>query len=130
MFVPYHSSEHAHAHCFSSIPYRKEDVLLVLIHGAWIQNWICMLDHRYTLTSQQRLIDANGGRVDGGDSDVSRHFVTDRHFDDVSRNQLSGLDALDLSGSILSHDFRDFGLVLFECFDGALGIPFLDVTGG
>lgn len=89
-----------------------------------------MLDHRHTLASQQRLIDAQSGRVDCRDTNISRHFVTHSHFDNVARDKFSRFDALDLPWFVLSHDFGDFGLVFFECLDSALSISFLDERSG
>ena len=60
-------------------------------------------------------------------SNISRDFVAHSHFDDVTRNELARFDALDLTRSILSNDFGDFGLVFFESFDGTLCIAFLGV---
>ena len=98
-----------------------------MVDGTWIWDGIGVLDHGHTLTGQQRLIDANGRRKDRGYANIGGHFVTHGHLDDVARNELARFDALDLTWSILSNDFGDFGLVFFESFDGTLCIAFLEV---
>lgn len=60
-------------------------------------------------------------------ANISWHLVAHSHFDDVARNELARFDTLDLTWTILSHDFGDFGFVFFESFDGTLGIAFLEV---
>jgi hypothetical protein len=105
--------------------YREQDVLLVLVDGTWIWDGVGVFDHGHTLTGQQRLIDTNGCRKDRGYANIGGHLVAHSYFDDVTRDELARFDALDLTWSILSNDFGDFGLVFFESFDGTLCIAFL-----
>ena len=58
------------------------------------------------------------------DSDVSWDLITDSDFDDITRDDFAGEDALDLL-SVGSEDLGHFGLVFFKSFDGRLGVLFL-----
>ena len=123
---------HHHSSSSSSPPlpvsYGEQDVLLVLIDSTRIRHRISVFDHRHTLTSKQRLIDTQCRRIDRGDTNISWDFVSHSHFDNVTWNQLACFDALDLSWSVLSNDFGDLRLVLFQRFDGTFSISFLEQT--
>lgn len=104
--------------------YGKETVLLVLIDGARVGDGIGMLDDRDGFAGQDRLVDTDSGRIDFDQSGVGGDFVADRYFDDVAGYELFGADHLN-TVLIRSYHFRHFGFVLFQSFDGTLGVSFL-----
>ena len=53
-----------------------------------------MLDDRYGLSSEDGLIDSEGGGVDLDDPEVGGHLVSDGDLDNVAGNNLHRLDLL------------------------------------
>lgn len=86
-----------------------------------------MLDDRHGFTSQDRLINPEGGRVNLRETDIGWDLVADRHLYDVAGYDLLGSDPLD-ARFVRSHDFTHLRLVLFERLNRRLGVSFLPDT--
>ena len=81
---------------------REEHVDLVLLDGALIFDGPGVLGHALALSGQDGLVDVEAVARDGQDPAISGYPVTDCDRDDISRDQLVGLDAFDMS---VAYDF-------------------------
>lgn len=100
------------------------DMSTYLIDSTRVGYSIGVFDHGYWFTCQDGLIDPEGGREDLGQTDVSRDFVADRYFYDVTRYDLFGPDPLN-TGLVASYDLTHLGFVLLERLNRGLGVSFL-----
>ena len=121
------SNNDTNASTRSNVSSREKKVGLVLVDSSEIVDNFGLLLNRNGFTSQEGLVDSHGGRVDLEDSDISGDLVTDGDFDDITGDDFSGEDSLDLF-SIGSEDLAHLGLVLLQGFDGGLGVLFLPDT--
>lgn len=51
----------------------------------------------FTLSSKDGLVDVEAVALDGNNSAIGRNTVTNRHRDDITGNQVLGLDARDVA---------------------------------
>ena len=118
------SDNNTNASSRSDVGARKEKVGLVLVDGAEVIDDFSLFLNGNGLASKKSLIDSHRGRVDLNDADVSWDLVTDSDFDDITGDDFSGEDALDLL-SVRSEDLGHFRFVFFKRFDCRLGVLFL-----
>lgn len=76
---------------------REEHVDLVLLDSALILDGPGILGHTLALSSQDRLVDVETVTLDRQNPAIGGYPVTNRDRDDISRDQLVGLDAFDVS---------------------------------
>ena len=103
----------------------EEHVDLILLDGILILDSLGVLAHTLTLAGQDRLVDAEAVAVDAEDSAVRGNAVADSDVDNVTRDQLFGLDRLNCS---IAHDLGGVCAVLLQGRDGLLGRRFLADT--
>ena len=60
----------------SNVGAREQNVFLVLVDGTGVGHGFIVLDNGHGFTSQDRLVNADGGRQDLHDTDVSGDLVT------------------------------------------------------
>merc|ERR1719342_2034219 len=88
---------------------------------------VAVLDHRDRLTSKDGLVNPEGGGVDLHEPEVSGHTVTDGDLNDVSRDDVDGLDLL--HAILVGPDhLAGLGLVLLQSLDSLLSVPLLPDT--
>ena len=100
----------------------EQHIDLILLDGALILDSPGILGHALALSGQDRLVDVEAVALDRQDPAVSGYPVANRDRDDISGNQLVGLDALDVA---VAYDLGLVGRVFLEGGDGFLGAGFL-----
>ena len=98
-----------------------------LVDSAGVGHGIGVLDDRDGLSSQDGLIDPEGGREDLGQPDVGGDLVADGDLNDVTGHDLLGADLLD-TALVGTYDLTHLGLVLLQRLDGGLGVTLLPDT--
>jgi hypothetical protein len=104
---------------------REEHVDLVLLDSVGVLDGVRVLADTLALSGQDTLVDTEAVAVDGQNSTVGRNAIAHGHLDDVSRNQLVCLDALNLA---IANDLGLVGRVLLKCRDCLFGRRFLRNT--
>uniref|UniRef100_A0A182WLP1 Uncharacterized protein n=1 Tax=Anopheles minimus TaxID=112268 RepID=A0A182WLP1_9DIPT len=105
----------------------EQNVLLVLVDSARVRDGIGVLDHGHGLTSQDGLIDTDGGGEDLDQTDISRDLVPDRHLNHITRDDLLGADLLH-TRLVATDNLAHLGLVLLQRLNSRFGIAFLPHT--
>ena len=100
----------------------EQHVDLILLDSARILDRARVLGHTLALTGQDRLVNAEAVALDRQDPAVCGNPVTDCNRDDVSRHQVVGLDAGNVSSA---NDLGLVGRVFLEGGDGLFGACFL-----
>jgi hypothetical protein len=103
----------------------EEHVDLILLDGILVLDSLGVFAHTLALASQDRLIDAEAVAVDAEDSAVGGDAVADSDVDNVTRDQLFGLDRLNCS---IAHDLGGVCAVLLQGRNSLLGRRFLADT--
>ena len=103
----------------------EEHVDLILLYSTLILDSVGVLANTLTLASQDRLVNAEAVAVDAEDSAVGGNAVADSDVDNVTRDQLFGLDRLNCS---IAHDLGGVCAVLLQGRNGLLGRRFLADT--
>lgn len=104
---------------------REEHVNLILLDSILVLDSLGVLAYTLALASQDRLVDAEAVAVDAEDSAVGGNAVADSDVDNVTRDQLLGLDRLNCS---IAHDLGGVCAVLLQGRNGLLGRRFLADT--
>jgi hypothetical protein len=104
---------------------REEHVDLVLLDSVGVLDGVRVFADTLALSSQDTLIDAEAVAVDRQNSAVGRNAITHGDLDNVSRNQLVGLDALNLA---IANDLGLVGRVFLKCSDSLFSRRFLRYT--
>lgn len=104
---------------------REEHIDLILLDGVLVLDSIGILAHTLALTGQDRLINAEAVAVDAEDSAVGGNAVADSDVDNITGDQLFGLDRLNCS---IAHDLGGVCAVLLQGRNGLLGRRFLANT--
>ena len=58
------------------LTYREEHVLFVLVDSLRVRYGVCVFEDTHTLSGQDGLVDLQRGRVNLGQSNVSRNLIT------------------------------------------------------
>jgi hypothetical protein len=111
----------------SDVGTREDDVLLVLVDGAWVGHGIGVLDDGHGFTSQDRLVNTQSGGEDLDEADVGGNLVSDGHLNNVARNDFLGAHLLD-TRLVATDDLAHLGLVLLQSLNGGLRIALLPHT--
>ena len=100
----------------------EKHVDLILLDSVGIGNSAGVLGHTFTLASENGLVDVEAVALHGQNSAVSGNSITNCHRYNVTRHQIVGLDACDVS---IAYDLGLVGRVFLESGDGLLGAGFL-----
>jgi len=103
----------------------EEKVDLVLVDGSGVWNGLGALWNGDRLTSQEGLVDSEGGRLDLEDSKIGWDLVTNTDIDHITWHQVTSENLLNLTWSVLSEDLGHGWLVLLESLNSALGVLLL-----
>lgn len=112
----------------SDVGTTEEQVNLVLVDGSGVWHGLGALWNGDRLTSQQGLVDSEGGGLDLEDSEIGWDLVANTDVDHVTWHEVTSKDLLNLTRSVLSEDLGHSWLVLLESLNSALGVLLLPDT--
>lgn len=104
---------------------RKQHVDLILLDGLVILDRLNVLSNTLTFTSQESLINAEAVAVNRQKTAIGGNLVTDGDVDDVTGNEVLGLDCSEVT---ITEDFRIIGGVFLKRSDSLLGARLLGDT--
>jgi hypothetical protein len=97
---------------------REEHVDLVLLDSVGVLDGVRVFADTLALSGQDTLVDTEAVAVNRQNSAIGRDAIADSDLDNVSRNQLVGLDALNLA---IANDLGLVGRVFLQCSDCLFG---------